>query len=246
VRQSLASHLNDLLSFPGVAGFRIDAAKHVPIADLQNIKSRLTRNPYITSEVVGTGPPIPPSDYVTLGAVILSDSYAVLQTAFKNGDLTHLNGWEANEGVHGGSANVFVATQDSERGDVGGSLLPSQTAWYTMANVFMLAYPFGTPTVLSSYQFKGHDDGAPNGGAGACSGTGGANGFWCQHRWTGIANMAKFRTAVGAAALDHYQQGSKNQIAFGRQNAGFVAINNDRSTWTATVCFSEYPRCVLR
>jgi hypothetical protein len=253
VRSSLATHLNDLLSFPGVSGFRIDAAKHVPIADLQNIVGRLSRNPYITSEVslllaasnyiditrtqvVGTGPPIPPSDYVSIGSVILSDSYAVLQTAFNSGDLTKLNGWEANEGVSSGSANVFVATHDSERGNVGGSLGPSQTAAFTMANVFMLAYPFGTPTVLSSYQYSSVDDGAPNGGYGTCSGASGANGFWCQHRWTGIANMSKFRAAVGSAALDHYQQGSKNQIAFGRQNVGFVAINNDQSTWTATVC----------
>jgi hypothetical protein len=66
--------------------------------------------------------------------------------------------------------------------------------------VFSLAHPFGTPTILSSYQFGNTDDGAPNGGeqrvlfalrdadvelyagAGTCSGTGGTNGWLCQVR----------------------------------------------------------------
>jgi glycosidase len=50
VRQSLVDHLNDILSL-GAAGFRFDAAKHMPITDLQNIYGRLSRTPYIVSEV---------------------------------------------------------------------------------------------------------------------------------------------------------------------------------------------------
>jgi glycosidase len=50
VRTSLVNHLNDILSL-GAAGFRFDAAKHVPIADLQNIYSRLSKTPYVVSEV---------------------------------------------------------------------------------------------------------------------------------------------------------------------------------------------------
>ncbi|NEE40306.1 glycosidase, partial [Streptomyces sp. SID7982] len=38
VRGKIAGYLNDLLSL-GVDGFRIDAAKHMPAADLANIKS---------------------------------------------------------------------------------------------------------------------------------------------------------------------------------------------------------------
>jgi hypothetical protein len=72
-------------------------------------------------------------------------------------------------------------------------------------------------------------------GAGSCSGSGGANGFYCQHRWTPVANMVKFRTAVGGAGLVNWQTGSNQQIAFGRGNAGFVAINNADSAWSVTV-----------
>jgi hypothetical protein len=139
--------------------------------------------------------------------------------------------------MKGASSAVFVATHDSERNNgVGPSLMATTpNNAYALANVFNFAYTFGVPTVLSSYAFSSTDDGAPNGGAGACSGAGGANGFYCQHRWTTIANMVKFRAAVGAAALVNWQIGSNNQIAFGRGAAGFVAINNANSVWTATV-----------
>jgi alpha-amylase len=44
------NHLNDILSL-GAAGFRFDAAKHMPVADLQNIYGRLSKKPYVVSEV---------------------------------------------------------------------------------------------------------------------------------------------------------------------------------------------------
>lgn len=43
VRGRIAGYLNDLLSL-GVDGFRIDGAKHIPIGDLANIKSRLSNS----------------------------------------------------------------------------------------------------------------------------------------------------------------------------------------------------------
>jgi hypothetical protein len=189
-------------------------------------------------QVIGQGGPAPPSNYVQFGAVTITNSYSVLKAGFTgSAGLNKLNNWEAKEGVHTGSATVFVASHDSERGDVGGSLTPSQGAVYSMANVFMLAYPYGTPTILSSYQFKSRDDGAPNAGKAACtsSATGGQGGFWCQHRWTAIANMVKFRTAVGGTNVDNWTNGNKNQIAFGRQKKGFVVINNDANAWSTSV-----------
>jgi hypothetical protein len=225
----------------------------------------LSRNPYITSEVVGEGAPIPPSDYTSLGSVVISKSYEVVKKAFNaQTALSSLKNWESNsksmfllpplsvcsnvnpyilDGVHTGSATVFVATHDSERGNVGGSLVPASTQAYTLANVFMLAYPYGTPSVLSSYKFKTADDGAPANGAAQCTGTSttAANGWWCQHRWAGVAAMAKFRTSVGTAALDNWVNGNQNQVAFGRKGKGHVAINNDKAVWTITVrAFSLY------
>ena len=83
--------------------------------------------------------------------------------------------------------------------------------------VFSLAHPYGTPTILSSYSgFTNSDAGSPNGGVGTCSGTGGANGWLCQHRWVAIAGMVGFRNNVGSAALTNWVSPQGSQIAFGR------------------------------
>lgn len=68
VRGRIAGYLNDLLSL-GVDGFRIDAAKHMPAADLANIKSRLA-NPsaYWKQEAIyGAGEAVQPSEYLGNG-----------------------------------------------------------------------------------------------------------------------------------------------------------------------------------
>jgi len=237
VRGQLANHANDLLSL-GVSGFRLDAAKHIPVADIQNVFSRLSRQPsFVTSEVVGDGAPIAASEYAGIGQVSITRSFEVLRDAFANGKgLNSLQNYEGNNNVPSGSATVFVTTHDSERGGTGGSLnYNSPNNAYTLANIFLLAYPYGTPTVLSSYSFSNGDQGAPNGGYGTCSGAGGSNGFLCQHRWTPIAQMVKFRNAVGNAGLQNWQSGSDNQIAFDRGNAGFVAINYSGNTWESSL-----------
>lgn len=126
-----------------------------------------------------------------------------------------------------------MADHDTERN--GASLAYNSTSnTYVLAHVFMLGYPYGTPTVLSSYEFESYDQGSPNNGTGTCSGTGGTNGWLCQHRWAAIAAMATFRNIVGSGPINNWQTGSSNQIAFGRGNLGFVAINNGDFPWSAT------------
>lgn len=57
------------------------------------------------------------------------------------------------------------------------------TPAYTLAMIFSLAHPYGTPTILSGYSgFTNKDADPPNCGAGTCSGSGGTNGWLCQHR----------------------------------------------------------------
>ena len=118
--------------------------------------------------------------------------------------------------------------------------------------IFSLAHPYGTPTILSSYQFSSYDDGAPNGGknpfptsnppltfgrflgAGTCSGNNGTDGWLCQHRWTPVSGMAGFRNNVGDAPLTDWVSPQTQQIAFGRGDAGYVAINNADEDWSGT------------
>ncbi|KAL5632943.1 hypothetical protein ACGC1H_003438 [Rhizoctonia solani] len=231
VRARLATYVNDLLSL-GVAGLRLDAAKHIPAADIANILGRLSSTPYVTQEVIyGSGEPIQPSEYTGNGDVQEFRYTSALQSAFQSGGISSLNDLDNRGWVASSSANVFVSNHDTERG--GSSLNYKSGSTYTLAHIFMLAYPYGTPTVLSSYTFSDNDAGSPSSGAGSCSGSAGANGWQCQHRWTAIAGMVKWRNGV-TGSVNNWVSGTNQQIAFGRGSTGFVAINNADSAWTRT------------
>lgn len=111
---------------------------------------------------------------------------------------------------------------------------PSNT--YVTAMIFSLAHPYGTPLILSSYSgFTNTDLGAPNGGTGTCTGSGGANGWLCQHRWTAVAGMVGFHNQVGSAALNNWVAPQSQQIAFGR---GTCLVS------TTCSCDSTQPLCL--
>jgi glycosidase len=236
VRGTLANHANDLLNL-GVDGFRIDAAKHVPVADLKTVLSRLSRQPsYITQEIYydGSGE-VTPGEYTGLGQVQAFQYAFNLKSAFENNGISSLHNPESNgySPSDSGSSNTFVANHDTERN--GATLTAnSPNSMYTLAHVWILAHPFGSPTILSSYQFSDGDAGAPNGNYGTCSGNGGANGWICQHRWASVSGMVGFRNAVQTADITNWTSPSPQQVAFGRGNAGFVAINNSDQGWSST------------
>ncbi|KZV75307.1 glycoside hydrolase family 13 protein [Peniophora sp. CONT] len=232
-RSRLAEYVNDLQSL-GVDGFRLDAAKHISVADLTNIASRFTGTPYLTQEVIyGAGEPITPDQYVGIGNVQEFRYTTELQNAFGGSGISALQDLSSFGWISGLDANVFVANHDTERN--GNSLNHnSPNNAYVLATIFSLAYPYGTPSVLSSYTYSTTDDGAPNGGTGTCSGTGGENGWLCQHRWVAFSGLVKWRNAVGTAVLNNWVAPSSNQIAFGRGTVGFVAINNQDGSWSTS------------
>ncbi|QRV93383.1 alpha-amylase [Ceratobasidium sp. AG-Ba] len=235
VQKKLVGHVNDLLSL-GVSGLRIDAAKHIAASELQAIVDQFSRTPdYITQEVVDTAGSIG-GQYTGIGDVQEFRYPKALKAAFQKDGIASLKGIENRNWLRSDKANVFVVNHDQERGgehlrwqDQNGS-----NGVYTLAHVFMLSYPYGTPTILSSFYFGNNDAGAPNGAWGTCQGNAGTNGWICQHRWTAIAGMIKFFNKVNGQDLNNWVQGSNQQIAFGRGKAGFVAINNSGSAWTRT------------
>ncbi|KAJ7093291.1 glycoside hydrolase [Mycena belliarum] len=234
VRGVLAGYANKLLAL-GVDGMRLDAAKHMPAADIAAILARLTATPYVTQEVTwGAGEEVQPAEYVGNGDVQEFRYTSALKDAFlgAGAGIAGLRDFDSRGWIPGAQANVFVANHDTERN--GFSLAPiSPSNTYLTATIFSLAHPYGTPTVLSSYAFRTTDDGAPNGGAGACSATGGAGGWLCQHRWTAVRGMVGFRNHVGGAALGAWAAPQPDRIAFGRGALGFVAINNADAAWDA-------------
>ncbi|KZO93971.1 glycoside hydrolase family 13 protein [Calocera viscosa TUFC12733] len=234
VRELLAAYANDLASL-GVTGFRLDASKHISSTDIASIVKRFVGKPYITQEVIyGAGEPIQPNDYTGNGDVQEFRYTSALQNAFLSSGIASLTSLPSQDWVSSSSANVFVANHDTERN--GQSLdynSPSNT--YYLAHVYMLTWPFGTPTVLSSYQFSDSDAGAPVNGAGSCSGSGGSNGWLCQHRNPVIANLLPLHNAfTSSTPLDHVVTGTSQQLAYGRGSTGYVAINNDDNEWSAT------------
>ncbi|CEL52831.1 alpha-amylase [Rhizoctonia solani AG-1 IB] len=180
--------------------------------------------------IFGIGEPVLPSEYTGNGDVQEFRYTTTIRDAFQSGGISSLNGLESRGWISSSKANVFVSNHDTERTE-GASLNYKSGSIYTLAQVFMLAYPYGTPTVLSSYTFSNRDEGPPSSGAGSCSSSGGANGWQCQHRWTAIAGMVKWHNGV-TGSINNWVSGTNQQIAFGRGSSGFVVINNADSAWT--------------
>ncbi|WP_418956701.1 carbohydrate-binding module family 20 domain-containing protein [Streptomyces tritici] len=231
VRGRIAAYLNDLLSL-GVDGFRIDAAKHMPAADLANIKSRLT-NPsvYWKQEAIhGAGEAVSPSEYLGNGDVQEFRYARDLKRVFESENLAYLKNFgEAWGYMASGQSGVFVDNHDTER--VGDTLNYKSGANYTLASVFMLAWPYGAPDVHSGYEWTDKDAGAPNGGqVNACY----ADGWKCQHAWREIASMVAFRNTARGQGVTNWWDNGNDAIAFGRGAKAYVAINHEPSSLTRT------------
>lgn len=231
VRRTIAGYMNDLLSL-GVDGFRIDAAKHMPAADLANIKSRLS-NPTVywkQEAIYGAGEAVQPSEYTGNGDVQEFRYAYDLKRVFNNEKLAYLKNYGEGWGYMNSSVSgVFVDNHDTERN--GSTLSYKDGANYTLANVFMLAWPYGAPDVNSGYEFSSADAGPPNNGqVNACW----QNGWKCQHAWPEIKSMVAFRNATRGQAVTNWWDNGGNAIAFGRGNKGFVAVNHESGSLTRT------------
>ncbi|KAH7156667.1 glycoside hydrolase superfamily [Dactylonectria macrodidyma] len=230
-RKTIAGYINDLLSL-GVDGFRIDAAKHMATEDLANIKSRLA-NPsvYWKQEVIyGAGEAVQPTEYTGNGDVQEFRYAYDLKRVFNNEKLAYLKNYGEGWGYLSSSvAAVFVDNHDTERN--GATLSYKDNAKYTLANVFMLAYPYAATDINSGYEFSDADAGPPNNGAvNACW----QDGWKCQHAWPEIMRMVAFRNAVRGQGLTNWWDNGNNAIGFGRGSIGYVAINHESSSVTRT------------
>ncbi|SFY53705.1 alpha-amylase [Streptomyces sp. F-1] len=227
VRATIAGYMNDLLSL-GADGFRIDAAKHIAASDLANIKSRLTNpNAYWKQEVIyGAGEAVQPTEYTGDGDVQEFRYGYDLKRVFNSEKLAYLNNFGEGWGyLPGNVAGVFVDNHDTERN--GATLNYKDGANYTLANVFMLAWPYGSPDINSGYEWSDADAGPPNNGqVNACW----QDGWKCQHAWPEIKSMVAFRNATRGQAVANWWDDGDNLIAFGRGSKGYVVINHEGTT----------------
>ncbi|GAA6172461.1 hypothetical protein NBRC116592_21310 [Colwellia sp. KU-HH00111] len=241
VQDTVAGYLNDLTDI-GVAGFRFDASKHMAVEDIQGVLSKVNGSPLVFQEVIDQGgETISSSEYTSAGLVTEFKYTTKLGDTFKNGKLSWLSNFGEGWGfMPSSSAVVFVDNHDNQRGHGGGgSVITFEDGrLYDLANVFMLAYPYGYPKVMSSYDYHGDTDaGAPsvpvhNNGNLECF-----NDNWqCEHRWSYISGAVDFRnnTADNWSTTNWWDNGN-NQIAFGRGGSGFVAINKENTNLTAAL-----------
>lgn len=231
VRSVIAGYMNSLLGY-GIDGFRVDAAKHMPATDLADIKSRLSNTSvYWKQEAIyGSGEAVQPTAYTGSGDVQEFRYAYDLKRVFNNEDLAHLKNHGEGWGYMNSSvAGVFVDNHDTERN--GSTLSYKDNANYTLANVFMLAYPYGAPDINSGYEFSDSDAGPPNDGTvNACW----QDGWKCQHAWPEILRMVAFRIAVRGEAVTNWWDNGGDAIAFGRGSKGYVAINHESSSLSRT------------
>lgn len=255
VRETISDYLAELLRI-GVAGFRIDAAKHMPVADIDAIiklaESKAKQKAFVFQEVIDQGgEPIRARDYLDNGHVTEFQYSLKLSEMFRDGTgkLHYFNNnqpfGEAWGFLKSENAVVFVDNHDNQRGHGGGGAILNfkNQQLYELANIFMLAWPYGYPKVMSSYEFQHPSDGPPADEQGRTRSvhpeegslrlSGCQEGWVCEHRLPRIAAMVGFRAATKGAAVEHWFSNEHNRIAFAREAQGFVAINRETDTWQA-------------
>lgn len=253
VRQRIAGYLLELVRM-GVAGFRIDAAKHIQPVELDAILDLVNEaagdegraSPYVFAEVIDYGgEAVEAGDYFGLGygsggaADITEFRYRGVAEKFagtggqRPADLATFS--ESAWGlIPADKAVVFLENHDTQRD---GGLGYRDGDAYRLASVWMLAQPYGHPKVMSSYAFApgpaGRDAGPPSDPSGATRDVVCAQGLeealpgdWvCEHRDPVIAGMVSFRRVVAGTGVTGWWDDGAWAIAFSRGDRGFVALS---------------------
>ena len=256
VIEILHKYINYLL-YLGVDGFRIDAAKHISadalVKVLYDLKTRDGLNPFVYLEYYANFP---------MGI----DPYSFMEKYFNLGYVTSFCYSEfLTNAIHGNNNNleklvkysfgsswvnypenravVLLDNHDTERA------MPhilnyknNHNNAYVLAYIFMLAWPFGIPKIMSGFRFSGFHDPIPqtptwqNGNSINFD----ENCPWVgQHRWRAISNMVLFRKKTHDAKGISHVWTNGDQVAFARTyqkphqyvaTVGFVVINNSAAT----------------
>src|SRR4029453_1271117 len=137
VRGKLNGYLQDLVSL-GVDGFRVDAGKHVPVADLQAIYGSTGTGRYIYQEIIEGGPgEISPTEYTGIGDVTEFRYGDTVGNAFRDGNLSNLHNLASSMLLGSGDPVAFIDNHDTQRNGRARLTYKSGTN-YALAEAFML------------------------------------------------------------------------------------------------------------
>lgn len=242
VQSRLADLLNRLLGL-GVAGFRVDAAKHMSPADIAGIFSRVTSPFYAVHELIlSPGEPVFVGDYVPLGDVNVFPYAYEVGAAFLSGNLFSLADLPLRLGVRSNDAVIFLENHDLERRPPNETVIPyvKYPKLNQLALVYMLTWPYGYPQLYSGYDFRDYDLGPPqdkNGRTLSPLYRGECQAPWtCAHRQPDVLALVNFRnrTNVDFRATD-IARPKPGLLAYGRGSLGHVVINASGQEEVVTV-----------
>ena len=270
VRQKIANYLI-MLGRLGVAGFRVDAAKHIQPVELNKIFA------LVDSTLVAEGKPasyfflevasnsrdaVPPQAYFGEGystggtSDITEFTYKGVGNKFTGSNGEKISQLDPN-GPPGAQFSVaawgilpsdkavaFLVNHDTQHDGGGVSYRNSYT--FRLANVWMLAMPYGYPSVLSSYAFAFPTENSMGPRSDAAGWTlpvscvssfeVAVSGDWlCEHRDPYIRTMVAFRKVTAGTDVNHWGSNNGQAIWFSRGAKGFVAINNELTALSSTV-----------
>lgn len=240
VRQTLRNYLNHLLDL-GVAGFRIDAAKHIPASDLKEILSSLKLNAYILSEtILGDDDPVYLWEYQNIGDVNFFPFSFDIGATFVSHTIDQLP-YRFLRYPDSQTAVVFVENHDLERQET--SAIASRRMYPKenyLAQIFMLTWPYGYPQIYSGYQFQNYDDGPPVDAKKMTLQSLDKNGnclapWTCTHRDTEVANLVAFRNYTDSSFFASKIWSLPGVLSFSRGHEGHVVINSSTSKQTLNV-----------
>ena len=242
-RNKVAAYLNDLIDL-GVAGFRVDAAKHMWPEDLSQIYSMLHDLPiasgfpentkaWIGQEVIGKA--TWKNEYKGLGAV--TEFWYMYRLMDRQDSLVDFRTMIDDTKPFGKylkdkEAFVFATNHDKQRGDHNIASFENPRA-LRIATAMLMALPYGTKRIMSSYIFTFFDQGPPDLQPGTDDMESGTctNEWVCEHRWPGIRNLAMLSGAMNRPTSETIWQwdNGASQLSF-TSGDGFFAINNDDTT----------------
>lgn len=244
VRSAVGDYFSHLVDI-GVAGFRVDAAKHMWPEDLQAMMDRTSdlnvdqgfpagTRPFFFHEVIDRNDgAVLVNEYYGMGRVTEFHYCQKIAWGIQNPDQlagVYDPGWGMADPD---KALVFVDNHDNQRGHggAGDTLTHKFPHDYRLGVAFTLAQPYGYARIVSSYFFGDDSDMGPPSNTdhstanvvinseNQCEG-----GWVCEHRWESIYKMVRFRNAVASAqSWDNYFCDG-NVVAFSRGNLGFFAF----------------------
>jgi len=245
VQDMMIEYMNRVIGY-GVAGFRIDAGKHMWPDDLSAIWNRVNdlrsdifgvgKRPFYYPEVIDMNQngEVRAQEYIHLGKVTeFRYCTKIFNTVGALWDIPNLYdpGWGM---LNPEDAFVFVDNHDNQRGHGSGGTVVTfkDPRNYKIAQAITLSQTYGQPQVMSSFYFDNSDQGPPANADwttkdviinadGSCG-----NGWVCEHRWPAIAGMAGFaKAANGQPMTNWWTEG--NKAAYSRGNKAFIVLTNE-------------------